>query len=324
MTARLHRLTNGVRVVVDPMPGLESAALCVVTGAGARCEPAEQNGWSHLLEHMVFKGAGERSARDIVEAVEGEGGWINAATGYERTSFQVRHLAGGLPLAMSVLADLLRRPHLDPAELEREKGVIAQEIAEAADTPDDQVFELAQAARLRRPAARPADPRRRGDASPPPRAEALHAWRRGALRRSVAAWWSPPRGRWTRTPCCAPPRPPSAISPRRPSRSPPVDPIRFAGGARPRRAGWSRRTSCSCCPASASAIPPGRPQRLFAEILGGGMASRLFQEAREKRGLAYAVDAYAEAYADGGLLGVYAGASRQGRRAPGRTRRRRD
>jgi predicted Zn-dependent peptidase len=79
------------------MPGLETLALSVVAGRGAAYEDPARSGWSHLLEHMVFKGAGDRSARDIVEVIENQGGSINAATGYERTSFQIRALKGGLP-----------------------------------------------------------------------------------------------------------------------------------------------------------------------------------------------------------------------------------
>jgi len=118
---RLHRLSNGVRVICDPMPGLESFALSVVAGRGARQEPPERSGWSHLLEHMVFKGAAGRSARQIVEEIELAGGSINAATGYERTSYQVRALTGRLELAMRTCADLALHPDLDPGELEREK-----------------------------------------------------------------------------------------------------------------------------------------------------------------------------------------------------------
>src|ERR1700755_1951373 len=128
------------------MPGLQTAALSVVAGRGARSEDKAHSGWSHLLEHMVFKGAGGRTAREIVEAIEAQGGNINAATGYERTSFQVRVLAGGLDLGSAVLADLVQRPTMDEADLTREKQVVGQEIAEAADTPDDLVFELAQTA----------------------------------------------------------------------------------------------------------------------------------------------------------------------------------
>src|SRR5690242_13030842 len=102
------------------MPGLQSCALSVVVRGGARWEGTETNGWSHLLEHMVFKGAGSRSSKAIVEEIESAGGQINAATGYERTSFQVRCLPDGLPLAMEIVADLVRRPTLDPGDLVRE------------------------------------------------------------------------------------------------------------------------------------------------------------------------------------------------------------
>ena len=142
----LHTLANGVRLVCDPIPGFETLALSVVIGRGARWEDAHRHGWSHLLEHMVCKGAGKRSARDIVEVIEAEGGQLNAATGYERTSFQLRALDGGLPLGMAVISDLVFEPVIDAAELRREKGVIAQEIAEAADMPDDLVFDIAQTA----------------------------------------------------------------------------------------------------------------------------------------------------------------------------------
>jgi predicted Zn-dependent peptidase len=144
LSARLHRLSNGVRVAFDPMPGLDTFALSVVFGGGARWEPENRSGWSHLLEHMVFKGAGGRSAKEIAETVEAAGAQINAETGYERTSLQIRGLRGRLPLSMDILADMALRPTLDPEELEREKAVIGQEIAESFDTPDDHVFDLSQ------------------------------------------------------------------------------------------------------------------------------------------------------------------------------------
>ena len=126
------------------MPGLRTLALTVAVRGGAKWEDEARSGWSHCLEHLVFKGAGDMGARDIVERIEAEGGSLNASTGYERTSFEVRALHGSLPLAMQVLSDLVFRPTLDPAEIEREKDVVAQEIAEAFDTPDDHVFEMAQ------------------------------------------------------------------------------------------------------------------------------------------------------------------------------------
>jgi len=302
-SARVHTLSNGVRVICDPMPGLQTVALSVVAGRGARSEDALRSGWSHLLEHMVFKGAGGRSARDIVEAIEGEGGHINAATGYERTSFQVRALRHGLDLGSAVVADLVQRPHMDPAELAREKQVVGQEIAEAADTPDDLVFELAQAAAfeghsLGRPIL--GTPKSIGRAEP----QSLEAWR--------AALFSPE----TLVVSAAGAVDEDALlklaerdfgASQTPSAPLQSEPPAFRGGARPKAKRLEQANIVLLLPAVGAAHPDYFALRLLAEILGGGMASRLFQEAREKRGLAYAVDAYAETYSDTGVLGVFAG-----------------
>ncbi|MDB5444254.1 MAG: peptidase family, partial [Phenylobacterium sp.] len=287
----IHRLGDGVRVVCDPMPGLQTVALSVVAGRGARFEDETRTGWSHLLEHMVFKGAGDRSARDIVEVIEAQGGQINAATGYERTSFQVRALRHGLDLGLSVIADLVQRPILDADDLRREKQVVAQEIAEAADTPDDLVFELAQAAAfdghaLGRPIL--GTPASIGKATP----GTLSDWRAalyapeslvvsaaGAvdeeeLLRLVERDFGQMRGQTLAA----------------------TGPAVFAGGLRPVAKSLEQVNVVLLLPAVGARDPDYFTLRLLAEILGGGMASRLFQEAREKRGLAYAIDAYAETY----------------------------
>ncbi|HEX7801006.1 MAG TPA: pitrilysin family protein, partial [Asticcacaulis sp.] len=142
----LFQFDNGLRLLVDPMPGLRTFALNALVHGGARFETAAQSGWAHLLEHMVFKGAGGRDARALAEAIERQGGSINASTGYEHTRFEVRGLTQLLPLALEVVGDLMFRPVLDGGELEREKKVIAQEILEAYDAPDDYVFDLLQGA----------------------------------------------------------------------------------------------------------------------------------------------------------------------------------
>jgi predicted Zn-dependent peptidase len=299
---RIHTLANGVTVICDRAPGYETLALSVVAGRGSRWEDEARGGWSHLLEHMVFKGAGQRSARDIVEAIEAQGGQINAATGHERTSFQVRALGGGLALAMAVTADLVQRPTLDAADLAREKLVVAQEIAEAADTPDDQVFELAQTAAfagqsLGRPilgsahAIEPASP------------SGLEAWR--------AALYAPDRlvisaaGAVDEDELLA-----LAEAGFGSAATPAVEapsPGSFTGG----HAGEARRLEQAhvvfLLPAPGILDPDHFALRLFVEALGGGMSSRLFQEARERQGLAYAIDAYADVYQDAGVMGVYAG-----------------
>lgn len=286
------------------MPGLHTFALTLAVAGGARFEDPARSGWSHFLEHLVFKGAGAMSARDIVERIEAEGGLINAATGYERTSFEVRAPAACLALAVEVVADLVRRPTLDPAEIAREKDVVAQEIAEAFDTPDDHVFEMAQGRAfagqsLGRPILGTVE------SLAPVDAAGLRDWAdrlyspdrmvlavSGAvdeaelLRLAEAAFGD------------AAPRPAATAAP-----------ARFDGGT----AALSRRIEQANLvlqlPAAGAHDPDLPAQRLFVEILGGGMASRLFQSARESRGLAYAIDAYGETYEDVGVLGVYAGAA---------------
>ncbi|QTC91122.1 M16 family metallopeptidase [Brevundimonas goettingensis] len=286
------------------MPGLKTLALTVAVRGGARWENETRLGWSHLLEHLVFKGAGDMGARDIVERIEAEGGTINAATGYERTSFEVRALDGSLGLAMQVVSDLVFRPRLDPAEIEREKDVVAQEIAEAFDTPDDHVFEMAQtkafaSQSMGRPILGSVE------SLAPVTRESIGDWRArlyspdrmvvavsGAVDEAellaLAERWF---GQAVATPAEAP------------------EPATFTGGAATLSRKIEQANIVFQLP-SVSATDPDLPaMRLFTEILGGGMASRLFQSAREERGLAYAIDAYQEAYEDIGVLGVYAGAA---------------
>jgi len=304
LSATLHRLANGVRVVCDPMVDVETLSVSVVAGRGARTEGAHQSGWAHLLEHMVFKGAGGRSAREIVEAVEMTGGQINAATGHERTSFQIRALKGGLELGLRTCADLILRPALDPAELEREKQVVGQEIAESEDTPDDHVFELAQAAAFEgQPLGRPI----LGELATVETAApaSLEAWREGLYapdRLVVSA-----SGAVGEDELLALAE--DAFGDAKGPALPEPEPARFSGGLRPERRRLEQAHLVFLLPGPGARHPHYYAARVFAEILGGGMSSRLFQEAREKRGLAYSIDAWAESYGDIGMLGVYAGAA---------------
>lgn len=299
---RLHTLPNGVRVVCDPVPGLESLALCVVAERGARFEAADRAGWSHLLEHLVFKGAAGRSARQIAEVIEAEGAQINAVTGFERTSYQVRAMAGGLDLAMSVVADLMLRPTLDPADLEKEKLVIGQEIAEAADNPDDYVFEMAQAAAFGdHPLGRPV--LGRVETLAPATHESLGAWRDwlyGADGLVVSAAGAVEEDALLRLA-------ERAFGPAGGGGPRPVEPAHFTGGVRAETRRLEQTSLVFLLPTVGAAHPDHPALCLFAEILGGGMASRLFQEARETRGLAYSIGAYVETYVDQGVLGISAG-----------------
>ncbi len=300
---RVHALPNGVRVVCDPIPGLQTLALTVAVGRGSRWESPAQSGWAHLLEHMVFKGAGDRSARAIVEEIEAAGGNINAATGHERTSFQVRALAGGLPLAMAVTADLIQRPTLKASDLAKEKTVIGQEIAEAADTPDDLVFELAQAQAFAGQAlGRPILGARKsvGAAS----ARRLADYRASLYAPDaivVSAAGAVDEGELLALAEAAFAAPAAAEPP------PAPEPGVFTGGRVRAARELEQAHLVLLLPAFGLTDPDYFALRLFAEILGGGMSSRLFQEVREHRGLAYAIDAYADCYSNTGVLGVYAG-----------------
>jgi predicted Zn-dependent peptidase len=301
--SRVHRLANGVTVVCDAADGFETLALSVVAGRGARFEDAPRSGWSHLLEHMVFKGAGARSARDIVEEIEAAGGSINAATGQERTSFQVRALKGGLPLAIEVTADLVLRPTLDAGDLVKEVQVVGQEIAEAADTPDDQVFELAQGAAFAdQPLGRPilGKPETIATADP----ATLEAWR--------SAIYAPDRlvvscaGAVDEDELLTLAEAAFGTSPA-PSAPNDAPAATFTGGQATETRKLEQAHLVFMLPAPGVTDVDHWALRLFAEMLGGGMSSRLFQEAREKLGLAYAIDAWAEAWAETGVLGIYAG-----------------
>ena len=286
------------------MPGLRTFSATMAVRGGARWENEAKSGWSHFLEHLVFKGAGEMSARDIVERIEAEGGSINASTGYERTSFDVRGLDGSLPLALQVMSDLVFRPTLDPDEVEREKDVVAQEIAEAFDTPDDHVFEMAQTRAFAGQALGRPILGSVASLAPATRAD-MADWRArlyapdrmvvavsGAVDEDellgLAEQWF---GSETSVEADAP------------------DVARFVGGEA-RLARRIEQANLVFQIPAVSAVDPAFPAaRVFADILGGGMASRLFQSAREERGLAYAVDAYVEAYDDAGFIGVFAGAA---------------
>lgn len=300
---RIHTLSNGLRVIADPLPGLESLALSVVIKGGARWETPGTAGWAHMLEHMVFKGAGQRSSRDIVEVIEAEGGQVNAATGQERTSFQVRCLKGGLPLGMAVLADLVRRPVIDAAELEREKDVIAQEIAEAADQPDDQVFELALGAAFGdHPLGRPI--LGEVESLAPATRDALSAFHQGLYapdRIVVSAAGAVDEDELLRLAEAL--FGDMAPNPGLPKPTAPT----FAAGHAVEKRKLEQAHIVLILPGLSRHHDDIFAQAAFVEILGGGMSSRLFQEVREDRGLAYAIDGYEDAYDDAGLVGVYAG-----------------
>ncbi|MBW8734462.1 MAG: insulinase family protein, partial [Asticcacaulis sp.] len=278
-------------------------ALNALVHGGTRFETEAQGGWAHLLEHMVFKGAGSRDARSLAEAIEHKGGSINASTGYEHTRFEVRGLKLLLPLALEIVTDLMFRATLDGAELKREKKVVEQEINEAFDTPDDHVFDLLQEAMFEgqalgrpilgtRPSLKGAEP--------------------DLLRDFASRLYAPHRivicisGGITAEDVLAVARSLiDTVAPREGFGEP--ERLRFTSGHRLQRRRIEQANMALGFDGLSRYDADIIPLRLFSEIFGGGMASRLFQEARETRGLAYTIDSWCTPYRDGGIFGVYAG-----------------
>jgi predicted Zn-dependent peptidase len=306
-------LPNGARIVFDPMPSLRTAAVGVWLAAGARHEPARLSGLAHFLEHMAFKAAGGRNAMQIAEDVEARGAVMNAATDYERTSYTVRCLGDDAPDMLDIALSLVFAPEHPEAEIKREKGVVLQEIGEAADQPDDLVFELAQAASyadhaLGRPVLGVE--------------KTLKEITRGDLFGFAEANYTPGRvvvsiaGAYDRATVEAVAR--KWLADRLPGLAVDIDPLQPAFGDWPsdrRQAGvWVGRERAIeqvhlvlARHAPSAASEDRFAARLFAEIFGGGMASRLFQQVREEKGLAYTIDAACDQYSDAGRFTIYAG-----------------
>jgi predicted Zn-dependent peptidase len=294
---------GGARVVTEAMPDLRSVAVGFWVGSGAVDESRHQLGASHFLEHLLFKGSGERSAADIARAVESVGGDMNAFTTQEYTAFYVRVPDEHLGLALDILADVVWHPAFRPDEVESERRVILEEIGMRDDTPDDVVHELANEALY------PGHPLGRSVLGT---RQSIAAMSRDAIADYHRAHYVPSNvvvaaaGNLTHDEVVA------RVGERVPG----------APGARPVRrhealltpvgvTGERRDTEQAHLVLSLRSVARDDPDRwalsVVNQLLGGGMSSRLFQEIRERRGLAYSVYSYRAAYQRTGSFSVYAG-----------------
>ena len=297
--AELTRLPNGVTVAIDSMEGAQSASIGLYAAVGSRSEPDGKGGLAHLVEHMVFKGARGRDARAIAEAIEDVGGSLNAWTARDQTVFHARTLAPDVGLALELIADLVRAPTLDEAELEREKLVILSELGECLDAPDDLIHDhLFEAAYGTQPLARPVLGREPGIR---------------AIGRSDCLAWLGEQYRPDRLVISAAGKVDpqhilllaealfgdlEAVAP------PAIVPARFEGGIRADRRSSEQTHLAFACPGLSAGDAAAPALSLFAQAVGGGMSSRLFQELREERGLAYSIYAWTQGFAETGLFGV--------------------
>jgi predicted Zn-dependent peptidase len=304
-------LTNGVRVITEAMPHVRSVSIGIWIGAGSRREKPEQNGVSHFIEHMLFKGTTSRSAEDIARSVDSIGGNLDAFTAKEMVCFNTKVLDEHLSRAFDVVADLVLHPRFDEADIEKEKGVILEEIKMEADSPDSVVHEIFSSNFWRdHPLGKPILGTR----------ETVGSFDRRVVRDYYSAVYEPSnvvvtaaghlthdrlvdlvREHFESLPPGAPPPPDSA-------------PATHARIALRNKKALEQVHLCLGVPS----YPLPHKERfacyVLNTLLGGGMSSRLFQNIRERQGLAYAVFSELSPYRDTGCLSIYAGTSRQNSR----------
>ena len=302
MSVRVTTLGSGLRIATDAMAHLETAALGVWVDAGARNESREINGVSHMLEHMAFKGTTSRTAQQIAEQIEAVGGHLNAYTSREHTAYFARVLKEDVPLAVDLLADILQHSVFDEDELNRERAVIVQEIGQTEDTPDDLIFDHFQ------DQAFPDQPLGRSILGTVERVNAM-------TRADLVTYMDAHYGGSGMVLAAAGrvehdgfvelvERAFAGLSDVVAGR---CEPARYRGGDYRNERELEQIHFTLGFSGVAHTDEDYFAVQLLATVLGGGMSSRLFQEVREKRGLAYSVSAFASSYLDGGLFGVYAG-----------------
>ena len=304
MSLNQHRLPNGFRIDTEHMPGLASASVGIWVNAGGRHELQQQNGIAHFLEHMAFKGTATRSSLQIAEAIEDVGGYINAYTSREVTAYYVRVLENDVALGLDVIADILRNPVLDDSEIETERGVILQEIGQALDTPDDVIFDWLQEE------AYPDQPIGRSILGP---AERVSSFSRDDLRSFIADHYGPEQmilaaaGAVDHDEIVRLAEKLFGDMPAKPLFD--VEAARFRGGEIRQIKPLEQAHFALGLESPGYKADDIYIAQIYASALGGGMSSRLFQEIRESRGLCYTIFASAGAYADTGMMTIYAGTS---------------
>ena len=302
MSVRVTELGNGMRVATDTMDTVETVSLGTWVETGSRDEAVDVCGISHLLEHMVFKGPERRNAREIAEEIEAVGGQLNAYTSRENTAYYAKVLKEDINLAVDLVSDIFMHATMDPAELEREKSVICQEIHQAHDTPDDVVFDLFQEVAypdqaIGRPVLGTED--------------VINGFTRDDVQTYRQQGYTAPA-----TVFCAAGRVDHTQL---------VDLVGEAFEALPSTPRVKRNQAHYH--GGDSRIERDLEQvhivlgldgvgykdddfyaaSVLSTVFGGGMSSRLFQEVREERGLAYSIYSFLSCYEDSGIFGIYAG-----------------
>ncbi len=301
MTVRSTTLPNGMTVLTDDMPHLESASLGIWVKAGSRSETEAEHGISHMLEHMAFKGTKTRDALEIASTIENVGGDLNAATSVEHTGYFARVLKEDVALSADILSDILQNSQFEQHELDREQQVIVQEIGAARDNPDDHVFDLFQQA---------AYPDQAIGRTILGTVESVNSFGPDSIRAYMERNYVGDH----MVLCAAGNVDHDALvdiannrfHDLKPTGAPPPDKAAYVGGEQRLVSEHEQAHIVLGMEGRAYNSDGFYAVQILASILGGGMSSRLFQEVREKRGLCYSVYAFHWAFADSGIFGVAA------------------
>ncbi|MCW5771904.1 MAG: insulinase family protein, partial [Rhodospirillaceae bacterium] len=301
MSVAITKLANGLTVATDRMEQVETVSIGMWVEVGTRFEAPEHAGISHMLEHMAFKGTRRRSARAIAEEIEAVGGHLNAYTGREGTTYFAKVMKEDLGLAADIIADILQHSVFDPAEMDREREVILQEIGQARDTPDDIVFDhFQETAYPDQPLGRPILGTEASVKALAREALVEHMqqhYRAGSMifaaagkldhddvvAKAEALFGGLPAG-----------------DPLKPA------PAQYGGGEFRGEQDLEQVHLVLGFPGLKLGHPDQYAMAALSTILGGGMSSRLFQEVREERGLVYSIYSFHSGFADSGLFGIYA------------------
>ena len=298
----ISTLDNGLRIVTQNMPGLETVSMGIWNFVGGRDELENINGVAHLLEHMAFKGTSTRSALQIAETIENVGGDINAYTSKEITAYYVKLIAEDLPLGIDILTDILQNSSFIEDELNRERGVILQEIGMYLDTPDDMIFDYWQEK------AFPDQPMGRSILG---KTDIIKNITRDQVKDFMMSHYNPNK-------------------------------MIVSAAGKINHEAFVKQITKSCVNLPMGKTNDRQPSKyisgeyreekkleqihlllgfegidyhhddyysllVYSSLLGGGMSSRLFQEIREKRGLVYGISSFSSSYTDTGMFGIYAG-----------------
>ncbi len=298
------KLTNGLLVASDNMPQVETVAVSVLVKTGSRNEQISNNGISHFLEHMAFKGTTTRTARDIAEEFDQIGGYFNAYTSREKTVYYAKILKDDVPVAVDILADILQNSTYAQDEIERERGVILQEIAQAKDTPDDIIFDYFQEIAYANQAIGRSILGTEELVANFQRDDILHYVRQGYSYDNIiiAAAGNIQHDNFVQLVD-------KKFTNFTKNNSKHQEDSAYTGGDFRMQKDLEQVHVVLGFSGYSYFDPKYYTQQILSIIAGGGMSSRLFQEVREKRGLAYGISAFSSNYKDCGIFGIYSSTS---------------